>query len=143
MRVLLAVDGSEFSKLATAKVREFFPGCTLDVLTIVPLALPEPVAPGWVGGTPIVTEMKLEEELAEKAIATAKAALGEGPDVAYHTIPGEPGAAIVRFAEEHKPDVIVLGSHGRKMLERILMGSVASYVVNHASQPVLVVKTKK
>src|SRR5438445_269154 len=49
-------------------------------------------------------------------------------------------AAIVRVAQEQEVDLIVISSHGRTGLGRILFGSTAEAVVRHASCPVLVVK---
>lgn len=54
---------------------------------------------------------------------------------------GNPSAIILRVAEEIKPDLIVLGSHGRTGLKRLLMGSVAETVLRKAPCPVLIVKT--
>jgi nucleotide-binding universal stress UspA family protein len=51
---------------------------------------------------------------------------------------GDPAAEIVRAAEEEKADSIVLGTHGRTGLSRLLMGSVAEAVVRRAPCPVLV-----
>lgn len=51
---------------------------------------------------------------------------------------GDPAAEIVRIAEEEKADSIVLGTHGRTGLSRLLMGSVAEAVVRRAPCPVLV-----
>ena len=53
---------------------------------------------------------------------------------------GKPPEAIIQIAEERKADLIVLGSHGRTGVERLLMGSVAERVIVLASCPVLVVK---
>src|SRR5262249_42012810 len=53
---------------------------------------------------------------------------------------GPPAAEIIRVAKENGCDLIVLGSHGRTGLARLLMGSVAETVVRKASCPVLVVK---
>src|SRR5262249_25479068 len=51
-----------------------------------------------------------------------------------------PGRAIVKHAESIGADVIVVGTHGRGAVSRLLMGSVAEYVVRHAPCPVLVVR---
>jgi len=53
---------------------------------------------------------------------------------------GEAAAEIVRVAQERQVDLIVVSSHGRKGLGRILFGSTAEAVVRHAPCPVLVVK---
>lgn len=53
---------------------------------------------------------------------------------------GEPGTVIVRVAEEEPFDLIVMGTHGRKGFERLMMGSVAERVVRQARCPVLTVR---
>jgi nucleotide-binding universal stress UspA family protein len=62
-------------------------------------------------------------------------------DVEYQTSEGEAAPEILRFAEETGCDLIVMGTHGRTGLERLLMGSVAEAVLRRACCPVLVVKT--
>ncbi len=54
---------------------------------------------------------------------------------------GDPATAILQVAQEHSCELIVMGSHGRTGLGRLLMGSVAEQVVRKASCPVLTVKT--
>jgi len=54
---------------------------------------------------------------------------------------GDPAAEILRSAEETNADLIVMGTHGRTGLRRLLMGSVAEQVVRRAGCPVLTVKT--
>jgi nucleotide-binding universal stress UspA family protein len=51
---------------------------------------------------------------------------------------GDPAGEIVRIAEDEKADMIVLGTHGRTGVTRLLMGSVAEVVVRRAPCPVLV-----
>jgi nucleotide-binding universal stress UspA family protein len=53
---------------------------------------------------------------------------------------GVPEEAIVRLAEEEEVDMIVLGSHGRTGITRLLLGSVAEAIVRKAHCPVLVYK---
>ena len=62
--------------------------------------------------------------------------------VERHLIRGEPAAAIVQFAKDHDIDMIVMGTHGRTGLWRMLMGSVAEAVVRRAPCPVLTYKAK-
>jgi nucleotide-binding universal stress UspA family protein len=64
------------------------------------------------------------------------------PDVPVEYVLSEedPVQAIIQTAAERGCDLIVLGSHGRSGLKRLLMGSVAEQVVRKASCPVLVVK---
>ena len=53
---------------------------------------------------------------------------------------GDPADAIIRLAESENADMIVMGTHGRRGLTRLLMGSVAEAVVRTAPCPVLTVK---
>jgi nucleotide-binding universal stress UspA family protein len=55
---------------------------------------------------------------------------------------GHAGDVIVRDAQQWPADIIVLGTHGRRGMARLLMGSDAEQVVRHATVPVLLTKSK-
>jgi len=61
-------------------------------------------------------------------------------DVEHVVLKGVPYEEISRFASENKVDLIVIGTHGRKGLDRVLFGSTAEQVVRHAPCPVLTVR---
>ena len=63
-----------------------------------------------------------------------------GLEIEELIVHGEAASEIVRVAKDRKVDLIVVSSHGRTGLGRILFGSTAEAVVRHASCPVLVVK---
>ena len=56
---------------------------------------------------------------------------------------GDSADSIVKVAKEMEIDIIVMGSHSRSGLEKILMGSVTEKVLHHSSIPVLIIPTKK
>ena len=56
---------------------------------------------------------------------------------------GDPRDTIVKVAKELSVDLIVMGTHGRRGLSRVVMGSVAEDVIRHAPCPVLVVRSKQ
>ena len=56
---------------------------------------------------------------------------------------GDPAEEIVRYAADAGIDLIVMGTHGRTCLERLLMGTVAEKVMRDAACSVLVVKLPK
>src|SRR5437016_7879524 len=58
----------------------------------------------------------------------------------HKLLAGDPASAIVEAAEQENADLIVIGTHGRTGLTRLLMGSVAEAVVRRAKCPVLTVK---
>jgi len=63
--------------------------------------------------------------------------------VRHILLEGDPASQIVQYAEEAGIDLIVMGTHGRSGLERLLMGSVAEKVLRDAPCSVLVVKLPK
>jgi len=70
------------------------------------------------------------EKLAEEARA-------RGVNVRQVVVQGKPSAEIVRFAEDEKVDLIVLGTHGKGMLDHALFGSTTERVIRRAPCPVL------
>jgi nucleotide-binding universal stress UspA family protein len=113
---------------------------------VVCLHVVEPVVPA-VGWTPIAEPLPvtdLSEQLEDSATRELPKFAGcpefaglRVEDVITH---GEAAAEIVRVAQERGCDLIVISSHGRAGLGRILFGSTAESVVRHAHCPVLVVK---
>ena len=53
---------------------------------------------------------------------------------------GHIGETLVKYAAESKAELIVMGSHGRSAVGRLLLGSVSDYVVKHAKCPVMIVR---
>jgi nucleotide-binding universal stress UspA family protein len=79
---------------------------------------------------------------AEDVSKMLKEVVPTASDVAYEhqSLTGTPADAIVKFAEQTQADFIVMGTHGRTGLSRVLMGSVAEAVVRQAPCPLLSVK---
>ncbi len=78
------------------------------------------------------------ENLAKAALDTAKSA---GVKNAYASSEeGQPADMILTLATEYKSDLVLVGRRGMRGLERFLMGSVSTAVINHAKCDVLVVK---
>jgi len=114
--------------------------------TIICVHVVEPIAPavgytGFAEPLPIADISEQLEDSAERELP--KLAEGDecaGLNVEEVMVHGDAAAEIVRLAEEREVDLIVISSHGRTGLGRILFGSTAEAVVRHASCPVLVVK---
>lgn len=70
--------------------------------------------------------------------------LGEmkGINVESILLEGHPANELIRYAEENKMDIIVMGTLGRTGLDRLLLGSVAGNLVRHSKVPVMVVRGK-
>ena len=76
-------------------------------------------------------------EAAQRLVARSRAA---GIDASFMVWTGEPGESIVAAAASEAADIIVVGSHGRSRIGRMVAGSVSDHVVRHAPCPVLVVR---
>ncbi|MBC7541664.1 MAG: universal stress protein [Candidatus Sericytochromatia bacterium] len=139
MYVLLATDGSAGSRAAIQRVRTFFPHGRIDVVSVVPPPVMTSSLNPFSPSAPLM-DPQLEEDLATSAIRFADPCLGEGHGVTYGKLHGDPATTIVQVAGDRDVDAIVVGNHGRSALERLVMGSVATAVVNHATCPVLVLR---
>ncbi|MCG7409520.1 universal stress protein [Paenibacillus sp. ACRRX] len=64
-----------------------------------------------------------------------------GDRAAVELLQGPPGQAVIKYAEQHKCDLIILGSRGLSGLREFVLGSVSHYVVQTAKIPVLVMKS--
>ena len=136
-RILVATDGSEKNKPAVAEAVRIGRECGSEVhaVFVIETSALESAASGGVGGD-VWTIMQSE---AAAALAHVKAA-GAGVDIETAVLEGKPAPAILQYAKEQKIDLIVLGTQGKKGLERFLLGSVAESVIRSAPCRVLVVK---
>jgi nucleotide-binding universal stress UspA family protein len=106
----------------------------------------EPMVPtlGYSGMTeplPIADISDQLEDSAERELPKiAECEECAGLEIEELIVHGEAASEIVRVAKDRKVDLIVVSSHGRTGLGRILFGSTAEAVVRHAPCPVLVVK---
>jgi nucleotide-binding universal stress UspA family protein len=95
---------------------------------------------------PHISLDELYSEMEEHAKAELEKSASEelrGKDVEHVVLKGTPYVEISRFAEENKIDLIVLGTYGRRGLDRVLFGSTAEQIVRHAPCPVLSVRAPK
>lgn len=140
MKILLAVDGSEYTKKMLAYLAThdelFAVNNQYTVLTVQP-SLP-PRVRGAVGKA--VVEKYFSEE-AEKVLApVTKFLLRHGIDAKSSWKVGPVGATIAKAAQAGKFDLLVLGSHGHGALVNLVMGSVATQVLANCRMPVLIVR---
>jgi nucleotide-binding universal stress UspA family protein len=140
--IVVATDGSKYSAAAASEALGLakWNGSALTVISVVPSEL---MTPSDIDFTITQRELIAEKEMheAEKNAKVVKeAAQKEGVAVKAFVLSGRPADAIIETAQEKNADLIVLGSHGRTGVERLLMGSVAERVIVLASCPVLVVK---
>lgn len=144
-RILIATDGSTLSKKAVASGIELaaLAGAQIVALKVVPRY---PVS-YFEGGMAVSMQdvAKVEKQWAEGAQAVVddvKAKAGaSGVKVKAVTIKSDLVAeAIIAAAKKHKCDLIVMASHGRRGIKRLLLGSETQHVLTHSHVPVLVLR---
>ncbi|MGA2394480.1 MAG: universal stress protein [Candidatus Lustribacter sp.] len=85
-----------------------------------------------------------EHERAHQAVSKAVRLANErGISARGRVNVGDPAEALIAAAEQQEADLIVVGSHGRHGLERLVLGSVAEGIVQRSPLPVLVVRTRQ
>lgn len=151
-------SNSEFPRLKKILLPTDFSGCANYALLyaasiaratqaqIICVHVVEPVVPavGYTGLAEPMPIADISEQLEDSAerqlpkLAECEECLGLNvEEVIVH---GDAAAEIVRVASEQEADLIVISSHGRTGLGRMIFGSTAESVVRHATCPVLVVK---
>jgi len=147
MKILLAVDGSEFSKAATqALISQFRPeGAEILALRVVEprvfFTSPQ-MAPGYAPEQDEIIKEDLRQ--AQESVNQASQALrSAGFSVNTRVVEAEARNGILDIAAEWHANLIVLGSHGRKGLQRFLIGSVAEHVARHAHCSVEIVRSQQ
>jgi nucleotide-binding universal stress UspA family protein len=150
MKILLATDGSDCSVGAAHSVasRPWPDGTAIKILSVEELI----VLDNQVAGYPLssVYPQSLLEELTTQARDRARSAVETARQIFLragmkvlddHSRPlGEPRAVILDTAKTWRADLIVLGSHGRRGMDRFLLGSVSEAVAIHAHCSVEVIR---
>jgi nucleotide-binding universal stress UspA family protein len=144
MKLLIAIDGSEFSQAALNNViaRPWNPGTEVKVLHVVEppsLLIGREMGPYDPEFETVWKALREQaKELVEKAAEKLRTA---GFQVSTHLVEGNPKSQIIDAANEWHADMIILGSHGWSGLNRFLMGSVSEGVVRHAHCSVEIIRT--
>ena len=138
-RILVPVDfGANQGKameLATTLARDT--GAKLYIVHVE-----EPVVVTSVGGSSYAEPAAASVEHKDETIQLLRQAVPTAADVEceHHILSGWPADAIVEYADKIHADSIVMSTHGRTGISRVLMGSVAEAVVRRASCPVITLK---
>jgi len=122
-KILVPTDGSIFSDLASREAISIAKR-TKSSLIVLSVAKKDENLPVAEASVDMVKEVSKREGIKVEAL----------------TLKGEPYEVIVDTAEKKKAGFIVVGSHGRSGIERLLMGSVTERVIGHAGCPVLIVR---
>ncbi|VUZ28389.1 TRAP-T-associated universal stress protein TeaD [uncultured Comamonas sp.] len=144
-RILVTTDGSALSDKAVQSALSLakLSGATLIVLRVIP-RYPRSYLEG--GATVDISEIKrIEAQWTTQAQAQLSAikAEGKGMGVTVKTTIAKSdlvAESIIATADKQEVDLIVMASHGRKGIKRLLLGSETQHVLTHSARPILVLR---
>ena len=144
-RILVATDGSTLSKKAVASAIELAATCGAELLALK--VVPRYPQAYFEGSIPLSVEevARVEKQWTESAqaqLATVqKWAHAKAVSIKTLAVKSDVVSdAIIATAKKHKADLIVMASHGRKGIKRLLLGSETQQVLTHSHIPVLVLR---
>jgi nucleotide-binding universal stress UspA family protein len=150
-KIMIATDGSTCSMLAAYKGIELarLSKGTVYAVYVISTAYITPVDRDYFSSTSInpyyesMYEVMHEamKKQGQQAVEYIKG-LGDLKDVKVEPvlIEGNPSEELIRYAEEEKMDLIIMGTVGKKGLDRLLLGSVTGNIVRHSDVPVMVIR---
>jgi nucleotide-binding universal stress UspA family protein len=137
-RILVPTDGSDHAVRAAEHARYLADAFDATVHVISVVDVQEAAGPFSAGGVDESFVARLEADA--RATIDEIEALGDGGVPIEATVgKGEPTAAILAYADDHDIDLLVMGTHGRRGLRRLIAGSVTERVVRTADVPVITV----
>lgn len=148
-KILIGIDDSAYARNAAAygfdMARDYKAAVGL-VHIIEPIVIPSTPADN-LSGIPMdstfgIQEVELSEvqsNQTETLIANTIKEFGDGLEVTAFKQYGSRAEGIIDCCKEFQADLIIIGTHKRSGLDRLLIGSVAEHVVRHSAVPVLVV----
>jgi universal stress protein A len=144
-RILVAIDFSPASKVAVSyalSLADRYAGRVHLLYVWAEFVPPQPDLMFWANRHPITHEQMREEAERWMADFVSSEGLAERKNVSSAVTEGVADAVILETAEQMAADVVVMGTHGRTGIPRLLLGSVAEKVVRHAKCPVLTVQAE-
>lgn len=141
--IVVPLDGSAFAEQALIQAQRIAAetGATLVLVAAVPLIdeVGLAAAGAFSGGMP-EQNLAEQERLRQYLKHTVARLAAEGLKASARLVIGHPADAILQISAEEPADLIVMATHGRSGLLRVLLGSVAARVVHGAALPVLLVR---
>lgn len=142
-RILVATDLAPTSDLAVSWALDLASAHGAELLVMSVIDPDELTSDGT--GVPTTRSMRWDQvrddrqDAAQRLVARGRAA---GVKASFMVWTGEPGESIVTAAASESADIVIVGSHGRSRIGRMVAGSVSDHVVRHAPCPVLVVRAR-
>lgn len=139
-KVLVPVDFSDNSKKILEAAGYFSGVCDAQINVVFVVQSFDDYSGFFVPHMPVA---KFEEEMVQAAEQKMEKFLEDSKNVEAKVLVGDVAEEIIRHAEESGMDLIIMGTHGYKGLEKVMFGSVAEKVVRSSPCPVLTINPYK
>jgi nucleotide-binding universal stress UspA family protein len=138
--ILVAIDGSDASQRALVRAVEEATvwNARLHVIYVVETGLFSSLP---ADNTVEIMYRVLEKEGNTVLEQAKKYAAGNSVTATTHMKQGHAGSEVVTLADKEKADLVIIGSHGKSQADRLLIGSVSTYVVTHSKVTTMVVRS--
>jgi nucleotide-binding universal stress UspA family protein len=135
-------DFSEGADRALTWARTLAQAFRAEIIVLHVLELPVNWTPlGGLGSIPTPLSSESVEQLTNEAQTIVETVARDAPEVARRLLrKGHPREVILAIAQEVGADVVVMGTHGRRGVSHLLIGSVAEHIVRHSPIPVCTVR---
>lgn len=144
MKIVHPTDFSECANEAQAVAVDLARKLAADLVLVQVLVEAPLYSEGFISRRQVQTVYDAQRKWSEETLeARAEQLRQSGTKTSWRVQAGAPHEEIVRTAEEEGADMIVMGTHGRGGLNRIVLGSVAERVIRLARCPVLTVRQSK
>jgi nucleotide-binding universal stress UspA family protein len=149
-KVLVPIDGSEYSLQVLSSVRRFLAPEKTEVILLHVAEVPKTVRVagdnGGIDNDDLVIYADQEAASIDAAFQTSmiphlRELTKAGFQARAITSFGDPMTEIERVIDKEQIDLVIMATHGRTGLARILLGSVAQHILNHASVPVMLYRS--
>ena len=150
-KILIGIDNSTFSEHAAKygfELAHSFKAKVGLVHIVEPNFMPpsagiDPLSGPVQGAVSDMEIMDVQNDMSENLIEKTIKKFGKDLQVTHFNEFGDTADGIISCSKEFGADLIVIGTHSRTGIDRLLMGSVAEHVVRHSDIPVLVVPMKE
>lgn len=136
-RILIATDDSEPARKAVSEAitqADAF-GATLHAVSVIESAEPRP---GYDDPNAESGEGHNAEQAVQRVVSESNDR-GLEQDVVSAVVRGQPASAVLQYTSEHDIDLIVVGTHARTGIDRLVVGSVAERIIRDSPVPVVTV----
>jgi nucleotide-binding universal stress UspA family protein len=140
--ILIAIDGSDASQRALVRAVDEARvwNAKLHVLYVVETGLFSSLPSD---NTVEIMYRVLEKEGTTVLERAKKYAAEKGIIITTHIKQGHAGSEVIALADQEKSDLIIVGSHGKSQADRLLIGSVSTFVVSHSKVTSMVVRSSQ